>query len=98
MENSHKINIGSIALLEAEKAKPSADPAYWSKKSCSKCYGRGIIGKMTIKIETNTIINDYLCFCARKNFVKWRDQWVKEYADKHKDVSTVPTSSVDKQL
>jgi hypothetical protein len=26
-------------------AQPSTEPSYWAKKSCRKCYGRGIIGK-----------------------------------------------------
>ncbi len=29
----------------AQDMTPSHDPAYWAKSSCSKCYGRGIIGK-----------------------------------------------------
>jgi hypothetical protein len=28
----------------AQDFTPSQEPKYWAKKSCSKCYGRGIIG------------------------------------------------------
>jgi len=72
-----------LALEEAEKAKPSADPQYWAKPSCNKCYGRGLIGKVTIKVDTNTIVQHALCICARKRFVKWRDPWVAEYLKKN---------------
>lgn len=29
----------------AQEWTPSQEPKYWAKKSCNKCYGRGIIGK-----------------------------------------------------
>jgi len=32
----------------AQDFTPSQEPKYWAKKSCSKCYGRGILGKRHI--------------------------------------------------
>lgn len=64
-------------ILEAEKAKPSDKPDYWAKRSCNDCYGRGVIGKVATKVETNTIVQNIVCHCAKRNFTKWRDDWVK---------------------
>ena len=32
----------------AQDFTPSHEPSYWAKSSCSKCYGRGIMGKKHI--------------------------------------------------
>lgn len=72
-----------LAIEEAEKVKPSSDPKYWAKPSCNNCYGRGLVGKVTIKVETNIITQHALCTCARKRFLKWRDPWVAEYLKTH---------------
>lgn len=66
---------------------PSQDPAYWAKRGCSKCYGRGIIGKRHVfmpgesaqavredgeKTYANSITTfDKQCRCTQKNFKKW---------------------------
>ena len=71
--------IDDEAIEAAEKAKPSGAPDYWSKKSCNHCYGRGVIGTITKKVDTNTVVNSVVCDCGKRRFSKWRDQWVKEY-------------------
>lgn len=82
------------ALEESEKAKPSSDPAYWSKRSCNRCHGRGIIGKITTKVETNTFVMDYLCECAESRFRRWRDSWVKEYLKSDNNSQNVDNSTI----
>lgn len=71
----------------AEEFSPSKEPKYWAKKSCSKCYGRGIIGtrynfvgqpaRKIVYEETGktTYANGYKqpvnCRCAQKSYGKW---------------------------
>lgn len=66
---------------------PSTDNEYWAKKSCHKCYGRGIIGKRYVfppstkatsnkgvdgkKFYSNGFMLDAGCVCATKNYKKW---------------------------
>ncbi len=62
-------------LLAAEKAKPSSDPAYWAKKSCKRCYGRGIEGTQL----TGSVRNEIACSCAVTKFMAWRADFIKNY-------------------
>lgn len=71
------------AIEESEKAKPSSDPLYWAKSSCNHCYGRGLLGKVTVVIESNTVVQHAICSCVRRRFTKWRDAWVAEYLKAH---------------
>ena len=62
---------------EMEKEKPSNDPAYWAKKSCKHCCGRGVIGTQTTTMKgNNTISQNMICVCCRKNYRKWREDWL----------------------
>lgn len=71
---------GERALLAAEEAKPSKEPAYWAKRSCKRCFGRGIEGVITVKFgDGNTMKNEQLCYCASKNFAKWRNEFIKKW-------------------
>ena len=85
MDDAKKIKLNDEALLAAEQAKPTSDPKYWSKRSCNTCYGRGIVGKTTYMVKTNTITQDLLCHCAQKNFGKWRETFMKEYKAAHQE-------------
>jgi hypothetical protein len=85
------LTLDEEALHESEKAKPTSEPAYWAKRSCNKCYGRGIIGNVERKVETNTFVTPLLCNCANRNFGKWRDEWIKQY----KLHRTAPGQNVD---
>lgn len=85
-------------VLESEKAKPSSDPKWWAKPSCTKCYGRGTVGFITVKMGTNTVKNGQICQCASKRFVKWRNDYVAQYVAKHRDPAILEsTDIVDKQ-
>lgn len=94
------------AVVLAEQAKPSSEPGFWAKKSCNKCLGRGIHGSITTKIGTNTMKTGLICECAKKRFVKWRNDWVFEYCKKERAKATLESApailesveSVDKKL
>lgn len=66
----------------AKEFTPSQDPIYWAKRSCSKCYGRGIIGKRHVFMPgqpakvMGEILNsvsqiDITCKCTQKTYQKW---------------------------
>lgn len=83
------------AIVESEKVKPSSQPSYWAKRSCSKCYGRGIVGVITQKIGTNTIKNEQICNCSSNRFKRWRDDFVDNFIRNYKEpVET--TEPIDK--
>lgn len=86
------------ALIESEKAKPSSNPKYWAKSSCTKCNGTGQLGFISRKIDGGTMRNGQICSCASKNFTRWRDAWIAEFIQKHTTSSAIPESptSVDK--
>lgn len=68
------------AMKEAEDAKPSGDPAYWSKRSCNHCYGRGIIGNITsLDKNNNTFKQPHTCSCAQRRFARWKKDFVDNY-------------------
>lgn len=76
--------VNEEAILAAEAAKPSSAPDYWAKKSCRHCYGRGVTGFISIRVETNILRNEQLCDCAKKNFVKWRTKFCSDYVEAKK--------------
>lgn len=85
-------------LLESERNKPSSEPKWWAKRSCTKCYGTGVFGTVTQKVGTNTVKNGQICVCASKRFVKWRNDYVAAYVAKHREKSILEsTAVVDKQ-
>ncbi len=47
---------------------PSKDPAYWAKRGCTRCYGRGIIGTLTTPSGKKSTP---ACSCTSKNYAKW---------------------------
>jgi len=47
---------------------PSKDPSYWAKRSCTRCYGRGILGTV-VKPSGETTVP--ACSCIKKNYFKW---------------------------
>jgi len=82
MELSEPLKVPTVmdmAIKASEDAKPSSDPDYWAKRSCNHCYGRGIVGQMSSIVQKNTIVQNLLCTCSKKNFQKWRDNWIKNY-------------------
>ena len=60
-------------LLEAaEKLKPSSDPSYWAKKGCKECYGRGVVGNVTMVLKgNNRIQTQMVCSCTKKRYRTW---------------------------
>lgn len=66
---------------------PSKEPKYWAKRSCSKCYGQGIIGKKHVfmpgqsaysalvdgeKMYSNSMVQqDVRCACSAKGYRAW---------------------------
>jgi hypothetical protein len=73
-------SIPSHLLVELEKEKPSSDPKYWAKKGCKHCYGRGVIGRIESSFGNgNRTTGDCLCSCARKNWIRWRDEWLEKH-------------------
>lgn len=99
-ETKEAIKVKSLeqtALEESEKAKPSSEPRYWAKRSCNACYGRGIVGTTSQKVDSNTLVTALLCHCVKVRFGKWRASWIQEYLDKHRDpVDSGIGSVVDK--
>jgi hypothetical protein len=62
-----------------EKLKPSSDPAYWAKKGCKDCNGRGVIGTQTTTLKgNNKITNSLLCVCTRKRYKVWVEKTAAE--------------------
>lgn len=45
---------------------PQKGPEYWANKSCTKCYGRGIIGE-----RVSYPPKPVYCTCISKNYKKW---------------------------
>lgn len=85
-------------LLESEKNKPSSDPAWWAKRGCNRCLGRGVIGMVSHKVGNNTIKNGQICSCASRRFVKWRNDYVAKYVETHRGGAILESAeSVDKQ-
>lgn len=82
------------AILESEKAKPSSEPSFWAKSSCNQCYGRGVTGTIRQKVDSNIVQHQQLCLCAKKRFVRWRDEWVAEYISKHTEPSILESAVV----
>ncbi|MCJ7759716.1 hypothetical protein MUP59_01040 [Candidatus Bathyarchaeota archaeon] len=81
-------NIPKHIMDEVEKLKPSSDPAYWAKKGCKDCLGRGVVGKQTLKTKgDNTIINSLLCGCARKKYRAWVEKTADEMKTKKVDLA-----------
>lgn len=74
------------AIEESERAKPTDRPSYWAKRSCNKCYGRGVTGMTETKKDGNIYRNGIVCVCATRTFTKWRDAWVAEYLKKHTEL------------
>lgn len=58
---------------------PSKEPAYWAKPSCTKCYGRGILGTLFTPTGEKVVP---ACSCTGKSYSKWlitaRQQYMKE--------------------
>ncbi len=89
-----RVDLDKALEEEMEKEKPSSDPAYWAKKSCKHCCGRGVIGTQTSKIEgNNTIVQNLLCVCARKNFRKWKEEWLAARKKKQQGEAKEPASN-----
>lgn len=77
----------------AREADPSkGDPSYWAKRSCNKCYGRGIIGKRTVfrpnegaksdgkgGYENQAFTLDVRCRCGAKKYQRWLAKFRLEY-------------------
>jgi hypothetical protein len=79
----------------AQDATPSQDPAYWAKSSCSKCYGRGILGKRHlfmpgtaaqslcdsdgVKTMNSVTTVDVQCKCTTKSYQAWLVEFRTRY-------------------
>lgn len=50
------------------RATPSKDPSYWANSSCTRCYGRGIIGELT---KPNGEKSTPPCSCTERTYKKW---------------------------
>lgn len=87
-----KYNEDAEAFSQAARdACPSTEPAYWAKKSCHKCYGRGNLGTRTVfhpnrpakatnKVYTNGAFTlGVACSCTGKNYQKWLGEFRKFY-------------------
>lgn len=58
---------------------PSKEPAYWAKRGCTKCYGRGILGTCTLP-SGQTVYP--ACPCTQKSYGRWLKQARQEYRKK----------------
>jgi len=78
LPQNHKIEIPKELLEQMEKDKPSSDPSYWAKSSCTTCQGRGKLGKIKVVLPGNNVIEqeESLCHCARKHYQKWQEEWM----------------------
>ena len=69
----------------AKDALPSADPKYWAKSSCTKCYGRGTRGTLqqfagpAKKGMPPAATNSLKCPCTLKNYKKWLVNFRESY-------------------
>lgn len=78
---------------EIEKAKPSADPAYWAKPGCRTCYGKGVLGVVTTKFgKNNTLKSEQVCLCVTKRWQVWQDEFVKKLREE-KFAAKIPDMS-----
>jgi hypothetical protein len=69
-----------------DKENPSTEPSYWAKKSCKKCYGRGIEGTITTSSRGgNSFKRQLICSCVNKSHQKWRKQKLEEYAKEEEE-------------
>lgn len=76
------------ALEESEKVKPSGEPAYWAKRSCNRCYGRGIVGTITTTLgKNNKMVNQYVCECAQNRYQRWQDNFVDLFIEERKSLT-----------
>ncbi len=74
-------------LERLTKDKPSSDPSYWAKHNCKYCYGRGVEGKVTVKLKDgNTFVDEPMCVCAKKKWIKWRENKIEEYKTESLDI------------
>lgn len=76
-------DVDSFSGYVAEHDPSAGDPTFWAKKSCKKCYGRGIIGKRHLftpgdsadaqdGVYTNVSVTvDMSCSCGKRRREKW---------------------------
>lgn len=65
-----------VFLNYVKEHTPSQDPAYWAKRSCTKCNGRGILGTL-VKPSGETVVP--ACSCTSKNYAKWLIEMRQRY-------------------
>lgn len=77
----------------AREADPSqGDSSYWAKRSCNKCYGRGIIGQRSVFRPGESARSDgqggysnlafklpMKCRCGTKKYQRWLAEFRVEY-------------------
>lgn len=69
-------------MAQMQKDKPSDDSEFWANSGCNKCYGRGVVGRLTSVVGTNTISNEMLCVCVHRRWKKWQEEWLEEHQPK----------------
>jgi hypothetical protein len=62
-------------LSVVEDMTPSKDPAYWAKRACTKCYGRGTIGSVLLSSGPTPLS----CACVDSKYRKWIKEIRKYY-------------------
>lgn len=76
----YEADVQKHILDKLEKDKPSSEASYWAKSNCKYCYGRGVEGKVTVKMKDgNTFVNEPMCICAKKKWLKWRENKIAGY-------------------
>ncbi|NBU69899.1 MAG: hypothetical protein EBS53_00375 [Bacteroidetes bacterium] len=61
---------------------PSNSPGFWASRSCTKCYGRGIIGELTRPGGQKAPL---VCHCVSKNYQIWLTDQRKVFNEKKKE-------------
>lgn len=60
---------------------PSQAPGYWAARSCTKCYGRGIIGELT---RDGVNKRPLVCQCVAKSYQAWLTEQRKAFNNSKK--------------
>ena len=61
---------------------PSQAPGYWAARSCTKCYGRGIIGEL---LRDGVNKQPLVCHCVAKTYQAWLTEQRKVFNNKKRE-------------
>lgn len=102
MDSEYKVKLKTLfdkAQEELEKAKPSNDLGYWAKRSCNRCYGRGIEGTMKINIgNNNTLKQEVVCDCVTRRYKRWQKEWLDNWLAERIEKDGTIKSEINNEL